>query len=92
MEKVIMYKPELETMPRDELVQYQLDLLRKQMAYVYERSPMYRRKFEQAGVRPEQIKTLDDVQRIPFTTKDELRKSQEQYPPFGDFHCIPTES
>ena len=91
MEKVIMYKPELETMPRDELVQYQLDLLRKQMAYLYERSPMYRRKFDQAGVRPEQIKTLDDVQRIPFTTKDELRKSQEQYPPFGDFHCIPTE-
>jgi phenylacetate-CoA ligase len=91
MEKVIMYKPELETMPRDELLQYQLDLLRKQMAYVYERSPMYRRKFDQAGVRPEQIKTLDDVQRIPFTTKEELRKSQEQYPPFGDFHCIPTE-
>jgi phenylacetate-CoA ligase len=91
MEKVMFYKPELETMPRDELIRYQLHLLRKQMAYVYERSPMYRRKFDQAGVRPAEIKTLDDVQRIPFTTKDELRKSQEQYPPFGDFHCISPE-
>jgi phenylacetate-CoA ligase len=87
MEKVMMYKPELETMPRDQLVDYQLNLFRKQMAYVYERSPMYHRKFDEAGVRPEHIKTLDDVGKVPFTTKEELRQSQEKHPPFGDFHC-----
>lgn len=91
MEKVIMYKPDLETMPRDEMAEYQLRLLRKQMAYVYERSPMYKRKFDQAGIQPEQIKTFEDVQKIPFTTKEDLRKSQEKYPPFGDFLCIPPE-
>jgi phenylacetate-CoA ligase len=88
MEKVIMFKPELETLSREALLEYQLGLFRKQMAYVYERAPMYKRKFDQAGVRPGDIKTIDDVQRVPFTVKEELRQSQEKYPPFGDFHCI----
>jgi phenylacetate-CoA ligase len=88
MEKVIMFKPELETLSREALLEYQLGLFRKQMAYVYERAPMYKRKFNQAGVRPGDIKTIDDVQRVPFTVKEELRQSQEKYPPFGDFHCI----
>jgi len=91
MEKVIMYKPELETMSREALLEHQLYLFRKQMTYVYERAPMYKRKFDQAGVRPEDIKTIDDVQRVPFTVKEELRQSQEKHPPFGDFHCIPPE-
>jgi len=88
MEKVIMFKPELETMSREALLDYQLGLFRKQMAYVYERAPMYKRKFDQAGVQLGDIKTIDDVQRIPFTMKEELRQSQEKHPPFGDFHCI----
>jgi len=91
MEKVIMYKPELETMPRDKLVEYQVNLFRRQMAYVYERSSMYKRKFDEAGIRPEQIETSDDVKKVPFTTKEELRQSQEKDPPFGDFLCIPPE-
>lgn len=88
MEKVIMFKPELETLSREALLDYQLGLFRKQMAYVYERAPMYQRKFDQAGVHPGDIQTLDDVQRVPFTVKEELRQSQEKYPPFGNFHCI----
>ncbi len=91
MEKAIMYRPELETMPREKLLEYQLDLFRKQVAYVYERAPFYRRKFDEAGVRPEHIKTLEDVSKVPFTVKEELRQSQEKHPPFGDFHCIPPE-
>ncbi len=91
MEKVTLYKPALETMPRDALLSYQLNLFREQMAYVYERSPMYRRKFDQTGVRPEDIRTMEDVQNVPFTVKEELRQSQEKYPPFGDFLCIPPE-
>ena len=91
MEKVIMYKPDMETMPRDKLVEHQLHLFRKQMAYLYDRSPMYKRKFDEASVRPHDIRTLEDVRKVPFTTKDELRRSQEQYPPYGDFLCIPPE-
>jgi phenylacetate-CoA ligase len=91
MEKVFMFKPELETMQRNQLLEYQLTLFRRQMAYVYDRSPMYRRKFDEADVRAEHIKTLEDVRKVPFTTKEELRRSQERNPPFGDFHCIPPE-
>ncbi len=91
MERVIMYKPELETMPRDKLLDYQLNLFRKQVAYLYERSPMYKRKFDEARVRPQDIRTLEDVRKVPFTTKEELRQSQEQYPPYGDFLCVPPE-
>ena len=60
MEKAIMYRPELETMPRGKLLEYQLNLFRKQMAYVYERSQMYKRKFDQAGVLSVEIKTLEE--------------------------------
>ena len=91
MEKVIMYEPELETMPREKLLERQLNLFRRQMAYVYERAPFYRRKFDEAGVRPEDIKTLEDVSKVPFTVKEELRKSQEKHPPYGDFHCLSPE-
>ncbi len=91
MEKVIMWKPEFETMEREKLMEHQLTLLRRQMAYVYERSPFYRKKFDDAGVIPEHIKTMEDVSRIPFTVKEELRKSQEKYPPYGDFLCISPE-
>ena len=91
MEKVIMYKPKLETMPREKLLERQLQLFRKQMAYVYERTPFYRRKFDEAQVRPEHIRTLEDVSKVPFTVKEELRQSQEKHPPYGDFHCISLE-
>jgi phenylacetate-CoA ligase len=91
MEKVLMWKPELERMPREKLSAYQLDLFRKQMAYVYARAPFYRKKFDEAGVRPEHIKTLEDVSKVPFTVKEELRRSQERHPPYGDFHCISPE-
>ncbi len=85
---VKMWKPDLETLPREDLEQRQLNLFRKQMAYVIEKSPFYRRKFEDAGAQPNDIKTLDDIRKLPFTNKDELLKNQENYPPFGDFPCI----
>jgi phenylacetate-CoA ligase len=87
-----MWKPELETLPREEIIERQLRLFRKQMKYVMAHSPFYRRKYGEAGVRPQDIKTLEDLERVPFTTKQELLKSQEDYPPFGDFSCIPPEA
>jgi phenylacetate-CoA ligase len=91
MEKKTYWRPELETLPREKLEALQLDRLRERMAHVYERSAMYRRKFDQAGVRPSDIRSLADVPRIPFTVKEELRESQAAHPPWGDFLCIPPE-
>lgn len=86
-----MWRPELETLTRDEIVDRQLRLFRKQMKYVLTHSPFYRQKYGEAVVKPQDIKTLDDLKKIPFTSKQELLKSQEAHPPFGDFPCIQPE-
>ncbi len=81
-----MWKRELETLSREELEQRQLKLFRKQMHHVIEESPFYRRKF--AGIHPGDIKTMEDVRKVPFTTKQELLDSQQEHPIYGDFPCI----
>jgi phenylacetate-CoA ligase len=89
---VKMWRPLLETLPREEFEKRQLRLFRKQIKYVMEQSPFYQRKFKEAGITPGDIKRLEDVSRVPFTTKQELLKSQEEHPIFGDFPCIPAEA
>lgn len=67
------YQPELETMPREDLEALQLERLQKLTSYVYDRIPFYTEAFDEAGVNPEDIKSLDDLQKLPFTTKQDLR-------------------
>ncbi len=77
------FNEEAETMPLSEIKDLQLAKLKKQLAYVYENSPFYRKKFDEAGVKPHNINRLKDLELFPFTTKDELRDSQKQAPPLG---------
>ncbi len=70
-----------ETMPREELIALQLARLQDLARRVYERVPFYRAAFDRARVRPEQIRSLDDIRRLPFTRKTDLR---DHYP-FGLF-------
>lgn len=70
-----------ETLSRTEIEEIQLARLKETVARVYEKVPAYRRKMEEAGVRPEQIRSLADVRRLPFTTKQDLRDNY----PFGLF-------
>ncbi len=76
-----MWNQEMETMPRAELERIQGERLRKTVEKVYHNIPFYRRKFEEAGVKPEDIKCVQDVQKLPFTTKQDLRDNY----PFGLF-------
>lgn len=62
-----------------------IELARAQLRYVYERAPMYREKFDAAGIDPSVIDSLGDVARLPLTTKAELRESQLRQAPFGDY-------
>lgn len=55
----------------------------EQVEYVYENAPFYREKFDEHGVAPGDIAGIEDISKLPFTKKDELRKSQEEDPPFG---------
>ena len=91
MEAVTYWEKELETLQREDLEELQLQRFRERMQYVYDRSPMYKRKYDEAGLKPADIRTLDDIQNVPFTVKEELRESQAQYPPWGDFICIAPE-
>jgi len=79
-----MFQPELETMSRQAIEELQLTRLRTQLARVYVNVPLYRRKFDEAGFRPEQLETLADLARVPFTVKDDLR---EAYP--FDMFAVP---
>ena len=82
---------EMESASRDVLRAYQDQKLREQVAHAYQNSPFYRRKMDEAKVKPEAIRTLDDLPRLPFTTKEELKESQAQHPLWGDFLAVPME-
>ena len=78
MEYSPYFNPEIETMPRQQLEQLQLERLKATVAHAMN-SPFYQEKFKELGITPDDIQTLDDVKRLPFTTKEDLR---EHYP-FG---------
>ena len=71
--------PEIECMSREEMKALQSERLVKQVKNVYENVAFYRKKMDEAGVKPEDIKSIDDIGKLPFTTKEDLR---ENYP-FG---------
>jgi phenylacetate-CoA ligase len=76
-----VYQPELEAMPREELAKLQLVRLQSVLQRVYEHVPLYRRKFDDAGFNPASIRSLDDLRRVPFTVKDDMRSAY----PYGMF-------
>lgn len=76
-----------ETMPSAWTRRLEEELLSDQVERCYERSPLWRRKLAEGGVRPEHVLSAADLRRIPFTTKEELRASQAAEPPLGDFAC-----
>ncbi|HEY9869214.1 MAG TPA: phenylacetate--CoA ligase [Candidatus Obscuribacterales bacterium] len=79
--QVFMWNARLESMPRAELEELQSARLRAVAERVYVRVKLYRERFDEAGVEPEQIKSIADLKRLPFTRKSDLR---DQYP-FGLF-------
>ncbi len=76
----------IEKAPREELARLQLERLQWSLKHAYENVPHYRRKFDAAGVTPQDCRRLEDLQRFPFTTKADLRESY----PFGMF-AVPLE-
>lgn len=80
--------PVRETMDPGERDSQILERIRQVMAYAWKTSPFYRNKWELAGVHPDQVRTLEDFERVPVVTKAELRAAQAASPPFGDYLCI----
>ncbi len=84
-------EPEIETASRERLATLQTERLRAQVQHAYAKSPFYRRKLDAAGATPEQVRTLADVTRLPFTTKDELKQDQADHPLWGTLLAVPFE-
>ena len=67
------FQPEIETASRDQISEWQIKGLKETVARVYENVPYYRNKMDEKGVKPEDIRTLEDIRKLPFLTKDDLR-------------------
>ncbi len=77
----MIYNIECETLPREALEALQLRRLQATVRRVYATVPFYRKKFDETGISPADIRSLKDLQRLPFTTKQDLRDNY----PFGMF-------
>ena len=71
------FQPEIETMPVEEIKKHQSACLVKQVKHVWDNVPYYRKKMEAVGVTPEDIHGIEDLHKLPFVTKEDLR---EAYP------------
>ncbi|MBQ7220589.1 MAG: phenylacetate--CoA ligase [Synergistaceae bacterium] len=69
------FQPEIETMPHDKIRDLQNERLLKQVRHVWENVPYYRAKMQEKGLTPDDIKSQDDLYKLPFLTKDDLRKA-----------------
>jgi phenylacetate-CoA ligase len=77
----VYWQPEVECMDREELAQLQLERLEATLTRVYKNVPFYRKRFDETGFVPDDLRTLADLSRLPFTTKDDLRGAY----PYGMF-------
>jgi phenylacetate-CoA ligase len=82
----MIYNPEMECMSREDMRRLQSERLIETVKRCYENVPFYKKKMDQKGIRPEDIKSIDDITKLPFTTKHDLR---DEYP-FG-LQAVPME-
>jgi phenylacetate-CoA ligase len=82
-------EPEIETMPRSSIAALQEERILELVPYVYERSALVRKTWEEAKIKPSDINSLSDyVERVPFTTKDDIRRFRDEAgDPFGGLLC-----
>ncbi|MDG6219625.1 MAG: phenylacetate--CoA ligase, partial [Candidatus Thermoplasmatota archaeon] len=84
-----VFNEKMESLPKNQIKQLQLKRLKETIKRVYDTVPFYQKQFKKLSITPEDIKTLDDIVKLPFTTKDDLRENM----PFGMLstsldHCV----
>ena len=85
------WNPKTETLARDGLRALQGTRLRELVARAWQVSPFHRRLMEQARVGPEDVRSLADLERLPFTTREAWMECQRRSPPFGDMLARPVD-
>ncbi len=78
------WNPKNETLPREDLQHLQVLKLQRLCEWAYATTPFHKRRFDAAGFKPEQLKTLDDLRRLPFMTREEWMESILENPLYGD--------
>jgi phenylacetate-CoA ligase len=80
------YRPDVQTLPREQIRALQEERLRALIERVFSQPvPFFKRVLEGAGIGPDDVKTLDDLRRVPRITKQDLRDSEAAHPPLGDY-------
>ena len=85
------FRPDVQTLPRDQIRALQEERLHALISRAVE-VPFWFRLLDGAGIGPDDVKTLDDLRRVPRTTKQDLRASEEAVPPLGDYRGAPVSS
>jgi phenylacetate-CoA ligase len=86
------WNPILETLPREQLQKLQLKKFQSIFKWAYERSKFYHQLYSDAGIEPGDIRTLEDIRKVPKVEKSMLRAIQGKEPyPYGDILCVPLE-
>lgn len=83
------FKKNLETMPFKRRVEYLNQRLRGIVQYAYRNSVAFKNKMDEAGLKPKDIQTIKDLEKIPITRKSDLLELQKKNPPFGGFEAVP---
>lgn len=83
---------ELERMPPEERQKHLEERMREIIAYAYERAPAVKERLDKAGVKPSDIRTVKDLEKIPLLRKDDLIALQKANPPFGGYLAVPMDS
>lgn len=83
------WNEEIETLSREKLEELQLKELKEILLLAYEKSSYYKEVFKDSGILPEDLKTLSDIQKFPFTNKRIERERQSAAPIIGDMACVP---
>jgi len=83
------FKKTLETMPQKKRLEYLNQKLRGIIQYAYKNSVAFKNKMDSVGLKPKDIQTIKDLEKIPITKKTELMELQKKNPPFGGFAALP---
>jgi phenylacetate-CoA ligase len=90
MDREEYWNPILETLPREKLEQLQLRKFKKILRWAYDHSKFYRQLYSDAGIEPGDIRTFDDIRKVPKIEKAMLREVQGKDPyPYGDILSVP---
>ena len=84
------WNPVLETTPAEKIKQLQLSKFKKIFRWTYERSRFHRRIYDNAGIKPQDVQSFDDIKRVPKVEKSMMRDIQRKAPfPYGEALCVP---